>query len=91
MEYGGDVNSRNKFERTPLFSAVSNGQRELVAYLINMKADATSITSSGVGLLHAAAMSSSTHPDIIDWLVAAGVCACVGGCVCGCGSVCVCV
>ena len=72
IEYGADMNCRNKSGRTPLFSAVSNGQRELVAYLLNMDADATVVTSTGVGVLHAAAMCSQTHPDVIDWLVSAG-------------------
>ena len=72
IEYGGDVNCANSAGRTPLFSAVSNGQREMVAYLLNCEADATIVTRSGVGLLHAAAMCSTTHPDIIDWLVAGG-------------------
>ena len=72
IEYGGDVNCRNVAGRSPLFSAVSNGQREMVAYLLNCEADATMVTRSGVGLLHAAAMCSTTHPDTIDWLVSAG-------------------
>ena len=72
IEYGGDINCRNSAGRSPLFSAVSNGQREMVAYLLNSEADATIVTRSGVGLLHAAAMCSTTHPDIIDWLVAGG-------------------
>ena len=47
LEFGGNLESRTVFNRTPLHLAAAQGHLELVQYLLSCKADITAQTPEG--------------------------------------------
>mmetsp|Transcript_4581 Transcript_4581/g.7396 ORF Transcript_4581/g.7396 Transcript_4581/m.7396 type:complete len:227 (+) Transcript_4581:465-1145(+) len=72
VEWGAVVDAKALNGQTALFTACSNGRRELIAFLLNVGADATIVAEGNETVLHAAAGCSWTHPDTIQWLLDAG-------------------
>jgi hypothetical protein len=78
VELGADVNIRDNIGQTPLYTAVFEGDLDLVSLLLNLGANINLVDKDGSTPLMMA--SFNKHPEVVMWLVKAGADSFYRGC-----------